>query len=59
MQILSNTSLKAYNSFGIDVSAKLFCETNSVEQIKELMQTTEFKTSWNVHYETFSYAFGF
>ncbi len=45
MQILSNVSLKQYNTFGINVSAKLFCETTSVEQIKTVMQTTEFKTN--------------
>ena len=43
MQFSSNTSLKPYNTFGIDVLAKLFFEANSTIQIQELMQTPEYK----------------
>ncbi len=43
MQFLSNTSLKPYNTFGIDVLAKLFYEATSITQLQELMQTPEYK----------------
>jgi len=45
MTISSNISLKPYNTFGIEASAKLFTIVQSVEQIKELLQTNEYKTN--------------
>jgi UDP-N-acetylmuramate dehydrogenase len=37
MNILHNISLKPYNSFGIDVLTKYFCEFSSIEELKELL----------------------
>src|ERR1700712_2319633 len=36
LQIQQNTSLKNFNTFGIDVSAKYFVEINSPEELIEL-----------------------
>ena len=36
MQLLQNVSLKAYNTFGIDVPARLYTELHTEEQIQEL-----------------------
>lgn len=38
MQIHENLSLKQYNTFGIDVKAKLFADFNSVAQLQEVLQ---------------------
>jgi UDP-N-acetylmuramate dehydrogenase len=38
MNLQGNISLKAYNTFGIDVSAKSFIEINSIEDFKELQK---------------------
>lgn len=35
MQIQRNISLKDYNTFGIAVNAKFFCEVNSIEDLKK------------------------
>ncbi len=43
MQFLSNISLKPYNTFGINVLAKLFFEANSINQLQELMHSPEYK----------------
>lgn len=37
MEIKKNISLKAYNTFGIDVSASNFVEVSSVENLKEVL----------------------
>jgi UDP-N-acetylmuramate dehydrogenase len=37
MQIEENSSLKKYNTFGIDVTAKYFAGFNSVEELEELL----------------------
>jgi len=37
MLLQENTSLKAYNTFGIDVSARWFARISSIEQLKELL----------------------
>ena len=42
MKIVTNHPLKDYNTFGIDVKAKLFVEINSVEDINELLRSKEF-----------------
>ncbi len=34
MQIIENASLKNFNSFGFDVSAHWFCQYNSTDDIK-------------------------
>ena len=39
IEILHNQSLKPYNTFGIDVNAKLFCNIVSDDQLLELIQS--------------------
>jgi UDP-N-acetylmuramate dehydrogenase len=39
MKIQNNISLKPFNTFGIDVSAKYFCEITSVDELKELLSS--------------------
>jgi UDP-N-acetylmuramate dehydrogenase len=39
MNIQQNISLKAYNTFGIDVSASQFTEINTLSELKEIIQT--------------------
>jgi len=39
IEILHNESLKPYNTFGIDVNARLFCKVDSAEQLSELIQS--------------------
>lgn len=45
MEIISNFSLKALNTFCIESFAKLFVKVNSVEQINELLDRNEFKNN--------------
>jgi UDP-N-acetylmuramate dehydrogenase len=45
MEIISNFSLKALNTFGIESFAKLFVKVNSIEQINELLDRNEFKNN--------------
>ncbi len=45
MIIQKNISLKNLNTFGIDVSAKYFAEISSVDELRELLATEEFKTN--------------
>lgn len=45
MIISSNISLKPYNTFGIDVSAKYFTGIQSINDILELLQTPEYKNN--------------
>ncbi len=45
MIITSNISLKPYNTFGIDVSAKHFTIVNSIENIKELLKSNEYQNN--------------
>lgn len=42
MIIRENHSLKKLNTFGIDVAAKYFAETSSIEDIKEILSETKF-----------------
>jgi len=37
MKIKSNVSLKAYNTFGIDVTAKYFASVSTVEELQEIL----------------------
>jgi UDP-N-acetylmuramate dehydrogenase len=37
MLITKNVSLKPYNTFGLDVKAKSFCEITSIEMLKEVL----------------------
>lgn len=37
MNIQENISLKQYNTFGIDVAAKYFCEVASIDELRELL----------------------
>ena len=45
MTISSNISLKSYNTFGIDASAKYFTSINSVSEMQKLINTNEYKTN--------------
>lgn len=45
MNILSNISLKSYNTFGIDASAKFFTSIHSLQDIQELLQSNLYKTN--------------
>ncbi len=42
--IRKNVSIKQYNTFGIDVKAKYFCEVKSVDELIELVQGDLFKS---------------
>jgi len=42
--IQENISLKPYNTFGVDVSAKYFAEVNSVEELLEILKFSNTKT---------------
>lgn len=48
MTILSNTSLKPFNTFGIDVEAKYFLVVNTFQDIQEMIMTREY--SLNNHF---------
>src|SRR5258706_16032206 len=41
--IKENTSLRPFNTFGIDVKAKYFCSLGAMEQLRELVQTDLFR----------------
>jgi len=41
MEIQQNTSLKAFNTFGIDVQTKKFVEVVNVMELKEVLNTTD------------------
>ncbi len=43
MDISKNYSLKRLNTFGLDVSARAYCEINSEEDLKNLLTSTEVK----------------
>lgn len=45
MLISKNSSLKSYNTFGIDASAKYFTSVQSIQNIQELFQSNEYKTN--------------
>lgn len=38
MKIQEHISLKGYNTFGIDVKARFFCEVSSVQELREALQ---------------------
>ncbi|MBL7777364.1 MAG: UDP-N-acetylmuramate dehydrogenase [Chitinophagales bacterium] len=40
-----NVSLKTYNTFGIDVNARLFCAVNTVDEVRQLLSTEEFSSN--------------
>ena len=42
MEVLQNVSLKPYNTFGIDVAAKYFCEVKNLLDVEALVVTPEF-----------------
>ncbi|HEY2728116.1 MAG TPA: UDP-N-acetylmuramate dehydrogenase [Parafilimonas sp.] len=42
MNILTNFSLKQYNTFGIDVSAKYFAAFKTVDELKELLRSKSY-----------------
>ncbi len=42
MKILKNISLKNYNTFGIDVKAKFFCEVNTLKELKYVFNLNEY-----------------
>jgi UDP-N-acetylmuramate dehydrogenase len=43
MQIQTGKSLKSYNTFNIDVSAKYFAEVSTIDDIKTLLHDSKFK----------------
>lgn len=45
MLISTNISLKHYNTFGIDASAKYFTSVQSIENIRELLESNEYKSN--------------
>ncbi len=45
MQIQENKPLDKLNTFGLSVSAQYFAEVNSVDEFRELMQTTVYKNN--------------
>ena len=45
MIISTNISLKHYNTFGIDASAKYFTSVQSIENIRELLESNEYKSN--------------
>jgi len=47
LNIVKNQSLKAYNTFGIDVKANYFCEIDSQAQLFQLFNTDEYLNSAN------------
>ncbi|UQB68725.1 UDP-N-acetylmuramate dehydrogenase [Epilithonimonas zeae] len=44
MSIQENVSLKSFNTFGVDVSARYFAEVNSVEELIETLKLSNTKT---------------
>jgi UDP-N-acetylmuramate dehydrogenase len=44
MQLKENVSLKPYNTFGINVSAKYFANFTSLDELKELLTNSKFQT---------------
>ncbi len=46
MQVLQNISLKSYNTFGIAVTAKYFCEVTSIANLKEALSLKEYPTKF-------------
>jgi UDP-N-acetylmuramate dehydrogenase len=48
MLISSNTSLKPFNTFGIDVAAKYFTTARSLENIQELLETKEYRNNFRL-----------
>ena len=45
MTLQNDISLKKYNTFGIDVSAKYFASFNAVDEINELLEFKELQTT--------------
>jgi UDP-N-acetylmuramate dehydrogenase len=45
IRIQSQQSLQAYNTFGVDVNAKYFAEVHTVEELQDILQTEQLKTS--------------
>ena len=45
MQLLHSFSLKPYNTFGIDATAKYFAEIQSANDLQELMLSNEYKSN--------------
>ncbi len=43
MNILKNISLRPYNTFGVEASARYFCQITEEEQFKSLLQTDLYK----------------
>ena len=41
MQVLQNISLQPYNTFGIAVNAKHFCQVSSIKELKEALSLKE------------------
>tara|TARA_B110000459_G_C16515767_1_gene450145 strand:+ start:69 stop:1082 length:1014 start_codon:yes stop_codon:yes gene_type:complete len=46
--IQSNVSLKSFNTFGFDVSSKLFAQANNEDQVRNVIQSNEFLSNDNL-----------
>ena len=42
MHIKHNISLKAYNTFGIDINAKYFVSVSTIKELKEVLALQEY-----------------
>lgn len=45
MKIVSDQSLKEFNTFGIDVSSKLFASVQTLEELRDVLRTPEAKSN--------------
>ncbi|MFZ1800986.1 MAG: UDP-N-acetylenolpyruvoylglucosamine reductase, partial [Chitinophagaceae bacterium] len=43
MQVVENISLKKFNTFGIDASAKYFISFDSIESLREIVESDLYK----------------
>ncbi len=43
MTVQTNVSLKPYNTFGIDATAKFFVEVSSIEELQDMLQNPEYQ----------------
>jgi UDP-N-acetylmuramate dehydrogenase len=43
MTVQNNVSLRPYNTFGIDATAKYFAEVSSIEQLQDILQNPEYQ----------------
>ena len=44
MQIQQNVSLKPYNTFGLEATARFFVEIQSVEELESILQNSDYQS---------------